>query len=61
MIKIKGRVKVNTEESFTGVVEKIIEWENPLSFSQTSGKAYYVKADDTKQIYKVPEELLTAI
>lgn len=60
MIKVGTKVNVYHETNpFTGIVERVMKWENPLSFSKKKGIDYAVRADDDKQLYKCEEEIVS--
>ena len=62
MIKLNTKVKVENEiTSFTGVVERIIKWENPFSIIKKKGVIYVVRADDDNELYKCAEEEVSKI
>lgn len=60
MLKLGTKVKVYHEtHPFTGVIEQIRKWENPLSFFQKKGIDYVVRADDDEKLYECPEKDVT--
>ena len=62
MIKLNTKVKVENQiTSFTGVVERIIKWENPFSIIKKEGVTYVVRADDDNELYKCEEEEVSKI
>ena len=60
MFKVGTKVKVHHETNpFTGKIEQVMKWENPISAIKKKGIDYAVRADDDKQLYKCEEEIVS--
>jgi len=59
-MKLGSKVKVNYEKSpFTGVIEMIKKWRNPIS--NTNGIDIVVRAADDNKLYAVPPSMIEVL
>lgn len=62
MLKTGAKVKVNHESHpFYGEIERVMEWENPISMIKKKGVDYIVRADDDNKLYKCEEDIVSKI
>lgn len=61
-LKLGDKVKVTHHEfPFTGVIERVMKWENPLAIFDKKGTDYAVRADDDNKLYKVESNIIEKI